>query len=470
MSPIRFGTDGWRAIIGEEYTFENVRRVAQATAEQWQAEAGRRTPTVVVGYDSRFLSDRFAQATAEVLAGNGCHVWLSDRPVPTPLVSFTIKAKRLLGGVMITASHNPPAYNGFKVKAHFAGSIDPAMARRIEERLGKQPVQRVPFDEAARRRLVERMDLTRDYLRFLPTFLDLRTIRRAKLRLLVDTMHGVGRGYVARLIAGGRCRVTAIRDAYDPLFGGVNPEPIPSNLAPAIAAMRHERFDLGVINDGDADRIGALHPSGAFVNPGQILALLLLHLVEDRGWRGGVVRTISNTTLIDRMAAAYRLPLHETPVGFKYICQLMLTHEILIGGEESGGIGITRYLPDRDGVLLALLLIELLAQRGQSLAQIWRGIERRFGRLATERMDLAIAPTRRDAALERLRRHPPTRLLGESLADVNTVDGVKLIARDQSWLLFRPSGTEPILRIYAEGASRAHVRSLLQLGRRLIAA
>ncbi len=468
MNSIRFGTDGWRAIIGEEYTFDNVRRVAQATAEEFQAQGGRRTPTLVVGYDSRFLSDRFAQTTAEVLAGNRCQVLLSDRPVPTPLVSFAIKHGRLQGGVMITASHNPSAYNGFKVKAHFAGSIDPAVARQIEERLDKQPVQRIPLDEALRRRLIRRVDLTRDYLTFLPTFVDLRTIRRAKLHVLSDTMHGVGSGYLPTLLKGGRCRLTAVRDTYDPLFGGVNPEPISSNLAPSIQAIRRGRFDLGVINDGDADRIGALRPNGDFIDPGQILALLLLHLVEDRGWRGGVVRTISNTTLIDRMASAYKLPLHETPVGFKHICQLMLTQDILIGGEESGGIGITRYLPDRDGILLALLLIELLAQRGESFAQIWRGIERRFGRLASSRVDLHIELATRDAALDRLRREPPKRLLSEPITDVKMFDGVKLIARDGSWILFRPSGTEPILRIYAEGASKTHVQSLLRAGQRLV--
>lgn len=469
---IVFGTEGWRAIMAEEFTMENVRTVAQAIAEHVRhISAARKTPPMIaVGYDTRFLSDRFARAVCEVLAGNRLRSVLSDRAVPTCAISRYVVAHRHALGIVITASHNPPAYNGIKIKEAFGGSATPETVAAVERRIGRQAVKRLAFEQAVQQGWIEPANLLPDFLKGIQRSVDLQAIRRSCLKVVVDPMHGTGDRLVEHLLAGGRCHVETIHAYPDPLFGGHAPEPILAHLGELAQTLRRRRWDIGLATDGDADRIGALAPNGMFLNPGQILCVLLDHLMTSRKWSGAVVKTISNTSMIDRVAKGFGMKLYEVPVGFKHIAKLMLEEDVLIGGEESGGIGVRGYLPERDGIVVGLLLLEAMAMQGQSILAILRRLERRFGRWVYARRDLAVSSDRLERFFERLRTHPPTRIAAVPVAEVKTLDGVKLIGRDESWLLFRRSGTEPIVRVYAESLQARRVRSLLDFGVRLIKA
>ncbi len=462
---IKFGTEGWRAVMGEEFTAGNVRIVTQAIAEHFRQ--GRGAAPLVVGHDTRFLSDYFARAVCEVLAGNGIRSVLTDRAVPTCAVSRYVVAQRLPAGLMVTASHNPAIYNGLKVKASYGGSATPETIASIERRIGRTPVKRLPFDEAQAAGLIRTRPLMPAYLKGIASFINLPAIRRAGLRVVVDSMHGAGGRLIEQLLTGGRCRVETIRAAADPLFGGEAPEPIPSHLGQLQRAVRRARADVGIANDGDADRIGIVSPDGHWLNPGQVMCVLLLHLVETRGASGAVVKTVSNTMMLNRLAQALGLRLIEVPVGFKYIAQLMLEDDILVGGEESGGIGLKGYLPERDGLVNGLLLLEALAMRRRRLSDLMRELERKYGRWSYGRRDLHLKMPQVERLFARLEKRPPVRMAGLSVARINRLDGVKLIAPDDSWLLFRRSGTEPIVRIYAEAARPSQLPQLLAFGVRL---
>jgi phosphomannomutase len=459
---IAFGTEGWRAVIAEEFTADNVRLVAQAIAGHARDLARR--PVLAVGYDTRFLSDYFARAVCEVLAGNGCRSVLSDRTVPTCAVSRAVVAKRLPLGVMITASHNPAPYNGIKVKEAYGGSATTETVASIERRLGRGPVRRVSFDEAVRTGLIRRADFMPAFLKGIASFIDLAAIRRRPVRVLVDSMHGAGGRVIERLLAGGRCRVETRRAEPDPLFGGEAPEPIPSHLQALSRAVRDQRAAVGLATDGDADRLGIIGPGGTWLNPGQVLCVLLQHLITARQARGAVVKTVSNTMMINRLTEDLGLRLFEVPVGFKHVAKLMLEEDVLIGGEESGGIGVKGYLPERDGILNGLLLLEAMAVSRQTLSSLLGRLERRYGRWAYGRQDLHLTRPQVERLFTRLTRQPPTSLAGVPVVKANPLDGVKLIGRDDSWLLFRRSGTEPIVRIYAETPHRTRLARLLAFG------
>lgn len=460
---IAFGTEGWRAVIAEDFTVANVRIVAQAIADHLAAHGGGRGP-VAVGYDSRFLSDYFARAVGEVLAGNGLRPVLSSGLVPTCAVSRYVVAKRLPAGVMVTASHNPAIYNGIKVKEAFGGSATTDTVASIERRLGRSPVKRLAFEDALVSRRISRADFLPPFLSGIRSSVDLAAIRRGRFRVVVDSMHGAGGRLIERLLAGGRCRVETLHAEPDPRFGGRAPEPIPANLAELMATVRRTRAHLGIANDGDADRLGIVGPGGVWLNPGQVLCVLLLHLVRVRRQTGAVVKTVSNTMLINRLTQALGLRLIEVPVGFKHVAKLMLEQDIVIGGEESGGIGVAGYLPERDGIFNGLLVLEAIAASGRSLAALVEDLERRYGRFWYGRRDLHLTMAQVDGLFRRLAKTPPQDLAGVPVARVNTMDGVKLIGRDDSWLLFRRSGTEPIVRIYAETPSRPRLPRLLRLG------
>jgi phosphomannomutase len=481
---IRFGTEGWRAVMADEFTVDNVRLVTQAIAGH-VARAGRRGArtdaparraappgrvgrtapcTVAVGYDTRFLSGFFARAICEVLAGNGLRSVLSAGPVPTCAVSRYVAAKRLSAGIMVTASHNPAIYNGVKVKESSGGSATSETVASIERRLGRSAVRRVPFNEAAEAGMVRPAPMLPLFLQGIRSFLDMATIRRARLRVIVDSMHGAGGALIEGLLKGGRCRVETLHANPDPLFGGHAPEPIAAHLGELAARVRQTRADLGIANDGDADRLGIIGPGGVWLNPGQVMCVLLLHLVQARRAAGAVVKTVSNTMMINRLAQALGLRLIEVPVGFKHIAKLMLTEDILIGGEESGGIGVKGYLPERDGILAGLLVLEALAVRRRSLASILRDLERQCGRWWYGRCDQHGSMAQVDRLFRRLQAAAPTAMAGIPVAQVSTLDGVKLIGRDESWLLFRRSGTEPIVRIYAETPRQDRLARLLGFG------
>ena len=466
MTAIKFGTEGWRAIIAEEFTAENVRVVAQAIADHLRA--GRARPlTIAVGYDGRFLSDYFARAVCEVLAGNGIRSLVSTTLVPTCAVSRYVVAKRLPAGIMITASHNPALYNGIKVKEAFGGSAGTETVASIEGHLGRTKVQRLSFEEARRAKTITQADLVPPFLAGIRSFIDLAAIRRAPFRVLVDSMHGAGGRLIEQLLKGGRCRVETLHGERDPLFGGQAPEPIASHLTELSLRMTRTRADLGIANDGDADRLGIVGPGGQWLNPGQVMCVLLLHLVKARQGTGAVVKTVSNTMMINRLAEALGMRVLEVPVGFKHVAKLMLTQDVLIGGEESGGIGVKGYMPERDGILNGLLLLEALAARRQKLSTILRELEQAYGAWHYGRRDLHMTMPKVDRLFARLAASPPTAIAGVRVRQVSTLDGVKLIGRDDSWLLFRRSGTEPIVRIYAETPQRTRLSRLLEFGVRL---
>ncbi len=467
---IRFGTEGWRAVMAEEFTAENVRIVTQAIAEHLLKHAGRTPVTVAVGHDTRFLSDYFARAVCEVLAGNRIRSLLTDRAVPTCAVSRFVVARRLPAGIMVTASHNPATYNGLKIKESYGGSATPETVASVESRLGRHPVKQMPFDEAVKAKAVRRVNLMPPFLGGIKSFIDIPAIRRYPFRVLVDSMHGTGGRIIEQLLAGGRCRVKTLHAAPDPRFGGQAPEPIASHLTELSAAVRRTSADVGIANDGDADRLGIIGPNGAWLNPGQVMCVLLQHLITSRHASGAVIKTVSNTMMINRLVQALGLRLIEVPVGFKYVAKLMLEDDVLIGGEESGGIGVKGYLPERDGILNGLLLLEAMAVRRQKLSTLLGDLERRFGRWHYGRRDLHVKMEQVERLFRRLKASPPDTIGGVPVATVSTLDGVKLIGRDDSWLLFRRSGTEPIVRIYAETPQRARLPRLLAFGVRLATA
>ena len=462
---IQFGTEGWRAIIAEECTAENVRVVTQAIAEHAREQArGKGTITLAVGHDTRFLSDYFARAVCEVLAGNQMHSVLTDRAVPTCAVSRYVAGRHLPLGVMVTASHNPAIYNGLKIKEAYGGSASQETVASVEQRIGRSPVKCVPFDEAVEAGIVKPVNMLPLFLKGIASFVDLAAIRRAPFRVVVDSMHGAGGRFIEGLLRGGRCRIETLRAAPDPLFGGEAPEPIPSHLQGLSRRVKATRADIGIANDGDADRLGIIGPDGAWLNPGQVMCVLIQHLIQTRKAKGAVVKTVSNTMMINRLAEALGLRLMEVPVGFKHVVKLMLEDHVLIGGEESGGIGVTGYLPERDGILNGVLLLEAMATQQQKLSTLLARLERQYGRWFYGRRDLPLRMEQVERLFARLRESPPETLVGVPVAAVNTLDGVKLIGRDDSWLLFRRSGTEPIVRIYAETPQKSRLSRLLEFG------
>ncbi len=458
-----------------------MRLVAQAIAEVLLENAAAngaaddggaaKQPRAVVGFDTRFLSDRYARAVAEVLAANGLCVSLAKGDAPTPVVSFAIPTLRAAGGVMITASRNPPRYNGIKLKSAYGGSATVADTKRVEAKLeqaqaeGREP-KRMDLDEAIERGLVERFDPFPAYSDHIARLIDFHVIRRGHLRVAVDAMYGTGRVYLRKLLESAGCEVKEIRGELNPGFGGIHPEPIAKHLQPLIE-LTPQGYDLGLATDGDADRIGAVGPTGRFIDPHCIMTLALKYLVEERGLRGDVVKTVSTTQMLNRLAAKYGLGLHETPVGFNYIGDLMQANDVLIGGEESGGISIKGHIPEGDGVLMGMLMAEVVAYYGKSPEALLEEIMGEIGHFDYARNDFKVKPFEKKALVAKLVEMAPGELAGVKLDTVNTRDGVKYLFQDNSWLLIRPSGTEPVLRVYAEAHSVAAVEAMLVEGRKL---
>jgi phosphomannomutase len=451
---IKFGTDGWRGVIGDNYTFCNLKVLSQAVADY--LGPGRR---VAVGFDTRFMSDRFAKITAQVLANNGIESVLSKGPIPTPVLSFTVRSRKFDLGIMITASHNPAEYNGFKIKDPSGGSAAPEVTDDIESRLGKTAVKETSNVPAQ----IKEEDLTCDYIRFIRSYIDLRKIKNKKFKVLIDAMYGAGNGFIAQILKGTDIKLEFIHNTINPSFGRRSPEPIEENLEELKNRLRKEKFDLGIALDGDGDRIAAVAPGGKFIHPQKILGLLALHLNQDRRWSGGIVKTIAGTTMIDNIAKFLQVKLYETPVGFKYISNLMETEDIVAGGEEAGGMGVKRYIPERDGTLAGLLLLEMMVYRNRDILEILNETEKKFGRYYYLRRDVYL-----DRGIELKKEGLPKELLGKKVVLVKDYDGIKLICEDESWLMFRASGTEPIMRLYAESKSLNRSKRLLELAENLI--
>jgi phosphomannomutase len=462
---IKFGTDGWRAVIAEDFTFANVARVAQATADYWSANPVAGTQRkVIIGYDRRFLSGEFARRTAEVFAGNGFSVVLTPEPTPTPSVSFAVKALQAIGGVMITASHNPPIFNGFKLKSHYGGSSDSETCKGVEGWLDQNAIRSVSLPIAIKSKRIVVKDVRPAHYAALKKLVDFKLIAKSKLRFAHEALFGVGAGCFEQLLAGTTCKVTTLNGAHDPLFGGINPEPIEANYGRSQAFLRQHPHDLCLVTDGDADRVGGMDGRGNYLTTHILICLLLRHLFVNRGDRGRMVKALTTTSLLDKMCAAYGIELVETGVGFKYICAEMLKGNVLLGAEESGGIGFPGHIPERDGIAAGLMLLEMLAVERTSLNRLIAHLEKEFGPHRYGRIDTHFPLGKRGALMEFLKANPPAKLLRSPLAEVKSFDGVKFIAQDGSWLMLRGSGTEPILRIYAEAKSDAAARKLLRLG------
>lgn len=472
---IKFGTDGWRAVIAETFTFANLRLVAQAVADyvnQSFGDSGKQ-PEVVIGFDTRFLSDRFAIETARVLAANGIVTWLSRTDAPTPAVSYNILHKKASAGVVITASHNPPRYNGFKLKANYGGSALQSQCQLVEEFLERaQREARGPnlmdYDKALEQQLIRRFNPTNAYYEHLETLVDIDKISSAELNIVADPMYGSGRTAIRALLSRTRCHVTEIRGEMNPGFGGIHPEPIRKYLDALAAAIQTQHADVGLATDGDADRIGAMDSQGNFIDPHTIMALSLRYLAEKRGCRGDVIKTVSTTMMLNRIAAAHGLTIHETPVGFNYIADYMMNGDVLIGGEESGGISIKGHIPEGDGILMGLLLLEVMADAGVPLIDIVADLQAKYGPTCYERTDFHLThPVPKKEMVARIQGNAPGSMAGQTVREVKTFDGIKFVLADDSWLLIRPSGTEPVLRVYAEAPNADAVKALLAEGRKL---
>jgi phosphomannomutase len=469
MAIIKFGTDGWRARIAEDFTFANVEVVTQALIDYLKTQNTSGKLSVVVGYDRRFLSDLFAQRAAEVFAGNGIAVDLFDCDVPTPLVSFEVKRRGLDGGVMITASHNPPDFNGFKFKAPFGGSATPVVTNQIEKLVGATKPHRQPLEEAKRQGLANVITPPDDYRRHIENFVNIKELRNADVTIIADPMHGSGGRWIETMLAGGNIKVETIRADRDPLFGGILPEPMPWNLELTSRTVRERGALMALVTDGDADRVGALDERGEYINTHQILMIMLLHLVRNKGQKGSVARTFSQSVIVKRIAESYGFRLFETPIGFKHIGELMLdpANDFLTGGEESGGIGVRGHIPERDGVFNSLLLLEAVLAAGKKPSEIIRDIWREFGEFHFERRDLHVDIDAGKKLVAGMRDNTPDTFAGFKVVNVAMLDGTKLFFEDESWILFRQSGTEPVLRIYCEATSVEKMTKMMDEGERL---
>ena len=465
VTPIKFGTDGWRAVIAEGFTFANVARVAQATADYWTAVpvAGRERK-IIVGYDRRFFSDRFAQTCAEVFAGNEFQVVLTPEPTPTPSVSFAVTDQKAVGAVMITASHNPPIFNGFKLKSYYGGSSGPEECKAVEGFLDRNPVRSMNLKDAIATKRVLVKDIRPAHYTALKRLVNFKLIAKSKLRFAHEALFGVGAGCFEQLLAGTSCKVTTLNGKHDVLFGGINPEPIEQNYVTSSAYLKKHPHDICLVTDGDADRVGGMDGRGKALTTHQLICLLLYHFIVNRKGRGRVVKALTTTSMVDKMCAAYGLELTETGVGFKYVCSEMLKGDVLLGAEESGGIGFPGHIPERDGILAGLTLLEMLAMEKVSVNKLIAKLEKEFGSHRYDRIDTHFPLEKRGALMDYLKANPPSRLLRSPLAKVKSFDGVKYVAEDSSWLMLRGSGTEPILRIYAEAKTEADVTKLLKLG------
>ncbi|RUA18007.1 MAG: phosphoglucomutase/phosphomannomutase family protein [Clostridia bacterium] len=468
---IRFGTDGWRAVISEEFTFSNVRLVSQAIADMFRATQNGSQLLFVVGYDTRFLSDRYAKTVAGVLAANGIRVLLTERFAATPAVSYAIVKHGAAGGVMITASHNPPRYNGLKLKASYGGSASPEASRHVEEvlqenaRRGRQP-QQLSLDEGVRQGMITLFDPYDDYARHIRSLVDMDAIGRSGLPIAIDAMYGAGIGFTDRILREAGIEPVTLHHEMNPGFGGLHPEPIGKHLQLLSETMAGSDLMLGLATDGDADRIGAVGPDGVFIDPHCIMALTLDYLIQ-KGQRGMVVKTVSTTQMLNLLGEEHGLDIVETPVGFNHISDLMLANDVLIGGEESGGISIKGHIPEGDGVLMGLLLAELVAKQGGDVTALLKQLMDRIGHFSYARHDYKTRPFSKSELVKQLTVAAPDALAGIPVAELNTRDGVKYLLQNGDWLLIRPSGTEPVLRVYAEAHTPEVVEQLLSDGGRL---
>ncbi|HEY1925244.1 MAG TPA: phosphoglucomutase/phosphomannomutase family protein [Candidatus Acidoferrum sp.] len=448
MTSIKFGTDGWRGIIAEDFTYANARIVAHAIA-RYVVRGEDARQGVLIGYDHRFASDHFAAAVADVISASGTPVWVTDKPCPTPTISLLVRQRKASGGLVITASHNPARWNGIKYKASYGSSALPSIVAQIETELAAAIQKGVP-PLPPQKNLIHSLDPRAPYLDTIEKLVDWDRIRKSKFRFISDAMHGSAAGLLPDLFQRNAIACDEIRGTRDPLFGGAHPEPIEPHIDPLRKAVLAGKYDVGFCADGDGDRIGAIDRDGSFINPHQIFALLVWHLVGTRNLDGEIAKTFSVTKLIDKLAAKFGRKLHEVPIGFKYICELMLEQNILIGGEESGGIGTSLYLPERDATVSALLLAELMAWHGKTLGELLAALHKEFGEYHYGRVDLDLKPGQKEKAVDHFSGTNLKQFLDFPVVNRENMDGIKLYLGDIGWVMVRPSGTETLLRVYSE--------------------
>ena len=469
-STIKFGTDGWRGIIAEDFTFDNVRACAQGVAH-YLLDRNMASKGLIIGYDTRFASEDFAAAVAEVIAANGIRVYLNPEAHPTPVISYAIVAKSAAGAVIITASHNPGIWNGFKYKPEYAGSASPEVVseleRNIQQILSSGNIKRIPLNDGLEQGLIEYCDPKPIYLTHIMKLVDVHRIRQAGLKIAVDSMYGSGAGYFKELLTGGSTEIVEINAERNPIFPEIQPEPIAQNLTKLSTTVHEMKADIGLATDGDSDRIGILDENGFFITPLQVFALLALYLLEVRQERGPIVKSVTTTDMVYRLGEIYSVPVYETPVGFKYLGPMMIAENALIGGEESGGFGFRGHIPERDGILSALYLLDLMVKMNRKPSEIMKYLYDKVGPHYYERTDIHFPSEKREAIVQRLGQLTPKQIDNIAVSKIDTIDGFRYRLDDGSWLLIRLSGTEPLLRIYAESDSIEHVKRLLKEGKAL---
>lgn len=468
MSNISFGTDGWRSIMAEDFTFENVKIVAQAIANYVNEEKmGDRG--IVIGYDNRFLSPEFAKACSNVLTANRIRVYMTQTATPTPVIAFEVVNLKAAGAIMITASHNPPAYNGIKFIPEYGGPAHKGITDRIVEHV-KLIKENGQVNDRGNEEWVRLSEPKEAYISSVAKLVDGEEIRKANLSIICNPMFGAGIGYTSEILQSFGCKVKSINNFRDPLFGGSMPEPTMSNMKDLVKAMEDEKADLGLATDGDADRFGVIDSKGNYISPNQVIYLLEDYLIKTRGWKGTVARTVATTYMVDRLANKYGIEVIETPVGFKYIADAFINNNAFLGGEESGGLSIKGHVPEKDGILACLLIAEMVARYGKSPTEIMEDLKKDVGYLHSKRLDIHVTPPTKERVLNHLKEYRPETIAGNKVVKVVTIDGVKFEMEDGSWVLVRASGTEALFRIYAEGNSeeqvdqvQSHVRQDLRL-------
>ena len=463
---IKFGTDGWRARIAEDFTMDSVARAAAATA-RYIKKNKKEKKGFVIGYDHRFLSESFACICANILSQKSIKVYLLDKPVPTQIVSFAVKKLNAYGGIMITASHNPFSYNGFKLKIDKGCSAPPEVTRIIEKELNNVGDVNYNIKNVA---CIKHVNVDREYFGHISRLLDLNIIRSSRTRAIIDPMYGSGANYLGKFARKFKLRIDEINNWRDPLFGGINPEPLEYNLGKLIKTIKREKkWDLGVALDGDADRLGAVGGNGRFINSQEVYVLLLYHLIKNKKLKGDIVKAFNMTAMIMNMAKEYKLKVHETKIGFKYIADEVLDKDIVLGGEESGGYSIKGHLPERDGIINGLMLMELVAYEGRPLEDILKNLYKKYGYYYYKRFDLNVRDNnKKKRMINKLFSSPPLKILNKKIVRKATLDGLKLFFDDGGWILYRVSGTEPLIRIYVEARSSKDVDKILEAGKKLI--
>jgi phosphoglucomutase len=464
---IKFGTSGWRGVIGEDFTFENVRTASQGIAN-YLRNSRQSGSGVIVAYDTRFLSEKFALEAAKVLAFNDIKVFLCTRDVPTPCAAFEVIRRRAMGAINFTASHNPPEYNGLKLSTANGAPALPEITKQVEREIHALAQKNERIDVYEKSELIEEIDPKDRYLTELRSKVDVETIRNSGVRIAIDALYGTSRDYLDYFLLEAGTPVKIIHNYRDPYFGGFSPECSEKNLVELRKLITDEKYDLGLATDGDADRFGIIDERNRFVSPNTILALLALYLKRVRNIPGGLARSVATTHLIDAIARKLDVPLYETPVGFKYIGELILSDKIALGGEESAGMSMYRHLPEKDGILACLLVAEMVARSGKKLGQLVDEMHAEFGHYYSKRIDMKLTPALRDSLAKKLA-DPPNQIEGLTVRDINTTDGVKLIFNDQTWLLFRLSGTEPVARVYVEACSPKDLKHVVDVARRFVA-